>query len=49
MDGGAAQYDPNPWHGAVQVVDCQRLLIGGPSDDEHYDILWPEEEIHGNP
>lgn len=47
MDAGPSKYDADPRHGAVEVVNSQRLLIRGPPDDEHDDVLGPDETGSG--
>lgn len=46
-----SQNDPHSRSGAVQVINCQRLFIGGSSNNKHDDILRPvmmkiEREYH---
>lgn len=41
MDDGPTQDNPDPGSCAVQVVNRQGFLVGGPSDDEHNDVLRP--------
>jgi hypothetical protein len=37
----SSQNDPHSRSGAVQVIDCQSLFIGGSSNNKHDDILRP--------
>lgn len=41
VDGGPTQDDADAGVGAVQVEHGQSLLVGGPSDEEHNNVLRP--------
>lgn len=41
VDGGPTQDDADAGVGAVQVEHSQSLLVGGPPDEEHDDVLRP--------
>ena len=45
---GPPKHDPDAWCGTVQQVHRKRFFVGAATNDEHHDVLRPDNKaIHG--